>query len=82
MIPTRIEQFLKGMNDPDFFDRENLDTCAEIHDLVRAFVENGTETMEVEINVDLLLKAEKVLRGLGWTVEKALVLFLLWCIVR
>lgn len=81
MIPAKIEQFLKDMTEPDFFDREHLDACAGIHDLVREYVENGTETIEVEINVGLLLKAEKELRGLGWTVEEALVLYLLWCIV-
>ena len=35
----------------------------------------------MEINVELLLKVEKELRVLGWTVEEALVLFLLRCIV-
>ena len=81
MIPAKVEQFLKNLNEPDFFISANRDACAEIHELVRDYVENGTETIEVEINVDLLLKVEKVLRVLGWTVEVALVLFLLWCIV-
>lgn len=81
MIPAKIEQFLKGMNEPDFLDRKHLDACMRIHDLVREYVENGTGTIEVEINVDLLMKAEKVLWGLDWTVEEALVLYLLWCIV-
>lgn len=81
MIPAKLEQFLKNLNEPDFFSSANGDACAEIHALVREFVENGTETIEVEINVELLLQVEKVLRGLGWTVEEALVLFLLWCIV-
>ena len=26
MIPEKIEQFLKVMNEPDFFDREHMDT--------------------------------------------------------
>lgn len=81
MIPAKVEQFLKNLNEPDFFDREHLDACAEIHDVVREYVENGTETIEVEIDVDLLMKVEKVLRHYGWTVEEALVLFLMWSIV-
>lgn len=81
MIPAKLEQFLKNLNEPDFFISANRDACAEIHELVRELVANGTETVEVEIDVDLLLKVEKVLQALGWTVEEALVLFLLWCIV-
>lgn len=81
MIPAKVEQLLKNLNEPDFFISANRDACAEIHDLVREYVESGTESIEVEINVDLLLKVEKVLRVLGWTAEEALVLFLMWCIV-
>ena len=81
MIPAKLEQFLKNLNEPGFFISTIRDACAEIHDLIRDYVKNGTETIEVEIDVDLLLKVEKVLLALGWTVEEALVLFLLWCIV-
>ena len=35
----------------------------------------------MNVDVDLMLKVEKVLRGYGWTVEEAMALFLMWCIV-
>lgn len=35
----------------------------------------------MNVDVDLMLKVEKVLRGFGWTAEEAMVLFCLSCIV-
>ena len=67
MIPTRIEQFLKTLPEPDFFIGKNRTAADEIHDLLRQYVEQGTATIEVTVDVDLLLKAENVLRGYGWT---------------
>ena len=81
MIPTRIEQFLKTLPEPDFFIGKNRTAADEIHDLLRQYVEQGTASLEVNVDVDLMLKVEKVLRGYGWTVEEAMALFLMWCIV-
>ena len=81
MIPTRIEQFLKTLPEPDLFIGKNRTAADEIHDLLRRYVEQGTASLEVNVDVDLMLKVEKVLRGYGWTVEEAMALFLMWCIV-
>ena len=81
MIPARIEQFLKTLPEPDFFIGKNRTAADEIHDLLRQYVEQGTASLEVNVDVDLMLKVEKVLRGYGWTVEEAMALFLMWCIV-
>ena len=81
MIPARIEQFLKALPEPDFFIGKNRTAADEIHDLLRRYVEQGTASLEVNVDVDLMLKVEKVLRGYGWTVEEAMALFLMWCIV-
>ena len=81
MIPTRIEQFLKTLPEPDFFIGKNRTAADEIHDLLRQYVEQGTASLEVNVDVDLMLKVEKVLRGYGWTAEEEMVLFLIWCIV-
>lgn len=81
MIPAKLEQFLKNLNEPDFFIRANRDACNEIHDHVKELVKNGTETLEVEIDAELLRKVENVLHEYGWTVEESLMLFLLWCVV-
>lgn len=81
MIPARIEQFLKTLPEPDFFIGKNRTMADEIHDLLRQYVEQGTATIEVTVDVDLLLKVENVLRGYGWAAEEAMVLFYMWCIV-
>ena len=81
MIPAKVEQFLKNLTEPDFFIDANRAACEEIHELVKSYVDNGTETIEVEIDMELLLKVEKVLLGYGWTVEEVMVLFTMWCIV-
>ena len=79
MIPTRIEQFLKALPEPDFFIGKNRTAADEIHDLLRQYVEQGTASLEVNVDVDLMLKVEMVLRGYGWTAEEAMVLFLMRC---
>lgn len=81
MIPARIEQFLKTLPEPDFFIGKNRTAADEIHGLLRQYVDQGTATIAVNVEVDLLLKVENVLRGYGWTAEEAMVLFCMWCIV-
>jgi len=81
MIPARIEHFLKTLPEPDFFIGKNRTAADDIHDLFRQYVEQGTASLEVNVDVDLMLKVEKVLRSYGWTVEEAMALFLMWCIV-
>lgn len=81
MIPARIEQFLKTLPEPDFFIGKNRAAADDIHDLLRHYVEQGTASLEVNVDVNLMLKVEKVLRGYGWTAEEAMVLFCMWCIV-
>ena len=81
MIPARIEQFLKTLLEPDYFIGKNRAAADEIHDLLRQYVEQGTATIEVKVDVELLMQVEAVLRGYGWTVEEAMVLFAMWCIV-
>ena len=34
----------------------------------------------VQLLMDLLAKAEEVLKGYGWTVEESAVLFFMWCV--
>lgn len=81
MIPARIEHFLKTLSEPDFFIGKNRTAADEIHDLVRQYVDQGTATIEVKVDMELLIKVEAVLRSYGWTAEEAMVLFAMWCIV-
>ena len=81
MIPARIEQFLKTLPAPDFYIGKNKAAADEIHDLLRQYVNQGTATIEVKVDVELLMQVEAVLSGYGWTAEEAMVLFCMWCIV-
>ena len=81
MIPARIEQFLKTLPEPDFFIGKNRAAADEIHDLLMQYVDQGTATIEVKVEVELLKQVDAVLRGFGWTAEEAMVLFCMWCIV-
>lgn len=81
MIPEKIEQFLITLPEPDFFIEKNRAVTDEIHNLLRRYIEQGTETLEVNVDIELLARAETVLRSYGWTAEEAMVLFTMWCIV-
>ena len=81
MIPTRIEQFLKTLPEPDFFIGKNRTAADDIHDLLMQYVDQGTATIAVNVEVEFLMQVEAVLRGYGWTAEEAMVLFLMRCIV-
>ena len=81
MIPARIEQFLKTLPEPDFFIGKNRAAADGIHDLLMQYVDQGTASIEVKVDVELLKQVDAVLRGFGWTAEEAMVLFCMWCIV-
>ena len=81
MIPARIEQFLKTLPEPEFFIGKNRAAADEIHDLIMQYLDQGTATIEVKVEVELLKQVDAVLRGFGWTAEEAMVLFCMWCIV-
>lgn len=80
MIPAKVEQFLKKQNESDFFVSENRAECTEIHDHARAYVENGTKTITLNVDAELLRQAEAMLNAYGWTIEEATVLFFMWCV--
>ena len=75
MIPARIEQFLKTLPEPDFFIGKNRAAADEIHDLLRQYVDQGTATIAVNVEVELLQQVDAVLRSLGWTAEEGLRLY-------
>ena len=79
MIPANVEQFLKNRNELGFFVSEDRAACAEIHESVRRYVENGTETIMLNVDTELLQQAETMLSAYGWTIEEAAVLFFMWC---
>jgi len=81
MIPAKIEQFLKTLPEPDFFIGKNRAAADENHDLLMQYVDQGTATIEVKVEVELLKQVDAVLRGFGCTAEEAMVLFCMWCIV-
>ena len=81
MIPDDIQQFLRGMDTPDFFIRQNRERCQNIHESLQHEIMQGTVTLNVNIDYELLVKVEEVLQEYGWTPEEAMVLFLMWAVV-
>ena len=81
MIPAEVERCLKAVDAPSLFTQENREDCEAVHRHVRHAVEQGAETMTIQVDADLLAKAEEVLKGHGWTVEESAVLFFMWCVV-
>ena len=80
MIPAEVEQFLKAVDAPSLFTQESREVCEAVHKHIRQAVEQGTETMTIPVDADLLAQAEEVLNGYGWTVEESAVLFFMWCV--
>ena len=80
MIPAEVERFLKAVDAPSLFTQENREACEAVHKHIRQVVEQGTETMIIPVDADLLAQAEEVLNGYGWTVEESAVLFFMWCV--
>lgn len=80
MIPQRIERALKALKTPDFFTKDNRPAFDEIHDVLRGYIEHATDSMNIEVDAEILALSEKVLKHYGWTVEESLVLYLMWCI--
>ncbi len=81
MILDTIRTYLNEMNDPaDFLDWK-LTERMEIRKQVRRYIETAAETMIFEIDTETAVCAEKLLQNYGWTLEEAVVLFLLWCVV-
>lgn len=80
MVPKKIAETLQQMRTPDFFAKEHRAATEEIHDILRECIEQATDTMTIELDWNLLLLVEKVLKVYGWTVEETLVLYVMWCI--
>lgn len=82
MIPEKIEQLLKDRNEPDFFVEGNRSAYDDIHAEISQYVKHGTDSITFSVDAELLLQAEAVLETYGWTVEEAIVLFLMWCVTN
>lgn len=76
----QIIDYVLTCEEPDFFHAPDTPSLSQAHDAVRQSIERATATITVELDEDLKSAAEKVLSGIGWTVEEALVLFLYWCV--
>ncbi len=66
MIPAEVGRCPKAVDAPSLFTQENREPCEAVHKYVRQVVEQGTETTAIPVDVDLLAKAEEVLKGYGW----------------
>ncbi|MBQ9211434.1 MAG: hypothetical protein IJ153_07010 [Clostridia bacterium] len=75
----KIMEYVSGKERPDFF-RDPEDTLLRIHSEIEKSILEATETITIELDMDLAIRAEKFFRGFGWALEEAAVLFLYWCI--
>ena len=66
MIPAEVERCLKAVNAPSLFTQENQEAGEAIHKHIRQVIEQGTDTVTISIDADLLAKVEETLKGYGW----------------
>lgn len=75
----RIMEYISSKEKPDFF-RDPEETLLRIHSEIEKSILEATETITIELDMELAIRAEKFFGGFGWTLEEAAVLFLYWCI--
>ena len=64
MIPAEVERCLKAVDAPSLFTQENREDCEAVHRHVRHAVEQGAETMTIQVDADLLAKQRKYSRDM------------------
>ena len=75
----RICDFVSPKTEPDFFDRPD-DNLQEIHAEIQKSIEAATAVMNIDLDPELIKRADAKLAKISWTVEEACILFLYWCI--
>ena len=76
---SRICEYVSGHAEPDFFDRPDH-ALSEIQIEIQHGIETATEVMTIEVDEELMRRAEEKLSSIGWTLEEASILYLYWCI--
>ena len=79
-MEQKIFDYVAGRKEPDFFKCPEDAELMSVHEDVRRYIESATETLSVELDEGLKIKAEAGMAAIGWTLEEALILFLYWCI--
>jgi hypothetical protein len=76
---SRICEYVSGHTEPDFFDRPD-DALSDIQIEIQRGIKAATEVMTIEVDEELMRRAEEKLAEIGWTLEEASILYLYWCI--
>ena len=79
-MEQKIFDYVAGRKEPDFFKCPEDAELMSVHENVRRSIECATETISVELDEVLKVKAEAVMSAIGWTLEETLILFLYWCV--
>ena len=78
-MEEKIMEYVSGKEKPDFF-KDPEETLKQIQDEIRKEISTATATLTVELDMDLVIRAEQFLGSLGWTLEEACILYLYWCV--
>ena len=76
----RITEYVGQYDTPRFFRASDQELLEEIHTEIKGEIETATATITIEIDRDLINRAEAFFARIGWTLEEACVLFLYWFI--
>lgn len=76
----RISEYVGQYDTPRFFQASDQEILEDIHTEIKGEIESATATMTIEIDRDLMCRAEAFFARIGWTLEEACILFLYWFI--
>lgn len=75
----RICDFVSPRTEPDFFDHPD-NSLQEIHTEIQKSIEASTAVLNIDLDPELIRRADTKLAKIGWTAEEACILFLYWYI--
>ena len=75
-----IRNWFRHFDRPCFFDEPLPDGLEDVHCYIVEALRGETTTVTIDLDERFLAELEEKLRKIGWTVNEALVLYLMWSI--
>lgn len=82
MMNHELKAWLMNWDEPDFFVKASEKQLEEIHGILQEELEAADGSFSMEIDADLMENAEARLAPMGWTLEEAAVLLMMWSVVH